>query len=147
MDDERTLEDLNTLLADYMVYYQKLRNYHWMVSGHEFFKLHQQFDELYELAADWVDQIAERILALDGEPHGTMAQFVEHARLDEDEGAPPADQMVQNLIDDIQTLNDFATDIAERAESTGDRPTANLLDDIVDHQEQKRWMFKMFLRD
>lgn len=136
---------LNGLLADYMVYYQKLRNYHWNVKGKEFFKLHEKFEEAYNEAAIFVDDIAERILALDAKPYSTMAEFVEHADIEEDHGSPGHEAMVRHLIADIDRLNDKAYDITEGAEEHRDRTTANLLDDIVDAQEERKWMFKQFL--
>lgn len=39
--------ELNVLLADYHVYYQKLRNFHWNVLGENFFDLHNRFEEMY----------------------------------------------------------------------------------------------------
>ncbi len=136
---------LNNLLADYMVYYQKLRNYHWNVKGKEFFKLHEKFEEAYNESAMFVDEIAERILALDATPYSTMADFVEHADLDEDHGSPGYEEMVRTLIEDIEKLNNKSYDITEGAEEHRDRTTANLLDDIVDAQEERKWMFKQFL--
>ena len=40
MQDEKLLPvvvELNTLLADYNIYYQKLRSFHWNVLGKNFF--------------------------------------------------------------------------------------------------------------
>lgn len=147
MSREDIRSDLNQLLADYMVYYQKLRNYHWNVRGQEFFKLHEKFEEGYLQAADWVDDIAERVLALGGTPFSTLRQQTEHARLDEDPEAPSAQQMVRSLIDDIEQLNEWSQDVAEVAEEARDRPTANLLDDIMDMQAERKWMFETFLQD
>ena len=41
------LTRLNQLLADYSVFYQKLRIYHWTVKGPMFFQLHTKFEEMY----------------------------------------------------------------------------------------------------
>jgi starvation-inducible DNA-binding protein len=147
MSREQIREDLNELLADYMVYYQKLRNYHWNVRGQEFFKLHEKFEEGYLQTADWADDIAERVLALGGTPYSTLEEFTENARLSEDADSPDARQMVSNLIEDIDQLNDWSQEIAESAEEVRDRTTANLLDDIIDLQVERRWMFKTFLED
>ncbi|MFP3855078.1 MAG: ferritin-like domain-containing protein, partial [Anaerolineales bacterium] len=38
---------LNTLIADFTVFYQKLRHYHWNIKGEEFFMLHEKFKEIY----------------------------------------------------------------------------------------------------
>ena len=147
MSREQVREDLNQLLADYMVFYQKLRNYHWNVRGQEFFKLHEKFEEGYLQTAEWVDDLAERVLALGGRPDATLRQFTESARLDEDPEAPPAQQMVRNLIDDIDKLNEWGTGTAEMAEEARDRTSANLLDDIIDKQVERKWMFETFLQD
>ena len=147
MTNQETTSQLNTLLADYMVYYQKLRNYHWNVKGHEFFKLHEKFEEGYLQAAEWADDIAERILALGARPHSTMQTFVESARIDEDNGSPNWREMVQNLISDIESLNENSISLIEVAEENRDRTTANLLDEIVDAQEERLWMFRTFLKD
>lgn len=147
MTNQKITDGLNTLLADYMVYYQKLRNYHWNVRGSEFFKLHEKFEEAYNESADWVDDLAERILALGGRPYATLESHIDHSRIDEDESAPNADQMVKNLVSDIESLNGFARELAEAAEDADDRTTTNLLDDIVDAQSERLWMFKTFLQD
>ncbi len=147
MSREQIRQDLNQLLADYMVYYQKLRNYHWNVRGQEFFKLHEKFEEGYLQTADWVDDLAERVLALGGDPYSTLQQFTEHGRLEEDPEAPEAKQMVRNLIDDIDQLNEWSQQIAESAEEVRDRTSANLLDDVIDAQVERQWMFQTFLED
>lgn len=147
MSNEEITNGLNTLLADYMVYYQKLRNYHWNVKGHEFFKLHEQFEQAYLQSAEWADDLAERVLALGDRPLSTLNDHVSHARLDEDPETPNAEQMVRNLVEDIQTLNSHARDLAEQAEEHHDRTTTNLLDDIIDMQEERLWMFKTFLSE
>ena len=68
-----TTRDLNILLSDHQVLYQKLRNYHWNVKGPLFFGLHQKFEEMYLTAAETVDALAERIVALGDAPVSTLA--------------------------------------------------------------------------
>ena len=60
--------ELNDLLANYQLFYQNLRGLHWNIKGKEFFELHLKFEELYEDAVIKVDEIAERILTLEGDP-------------------------------------------------------------------------------
>ena len=55
------IDQLNGLLADSTVFYQKLRNYHWFVTGPHFFALHEKFEELYDDWAGKIDEIAERL--------------------------------------------------------------------------------------
>ena len=53
---------LHQLLADFQVHYTNLRGFHWDIKGHGFFVLHGKFEDMYNDAAEKVDEIAERIL-------------------------------------------------------------------------------------
>ncbi len=137
--------DLNLLLADYQVFYQKLRNYHWNVRGPRFFELHVKFEELYLDAALKVDELAERVLALGTKPLSTLKEQLENARLSEDAGNPDAETMVQNLVRDIETLNVALRQVSKAAGGAGDAATMNMLDGMADTQEKTAWMLKAFL--
>ena len=52
---------LNTLLANYQVFYNKLRNFHWNIEGPEFFELHEEFENEYNTVKENIDIVAERI--------------------------------------------------------------------------------------
>ncbi|MDA1195177.1 MAG: DNA starvation/stationary phase protection protein [Planctomycetota bacterium] len=137
--------ELNTLLADYQVHYQKLRNYHWNVRGPLFFGLHVKFEELYTTAALRVDALAERVLALGGAPLSTLAGQLARARLVEDEGRPDAQGMVANTLADLEALNASLRAASAHAAGAGDDTTVNLLQPFIDEQEQTAWMLRAFL--
>ncbi|MBY8909064.1 DNA starvation/stationary phase protection protein, partial [Salinicoccus roseus] len=59
-------EALNLQVANFTVLWTKLHNYHWYVKGHNFFSLHDKFEELYDTASTYVDELAERLLAIGG---------------------------------------------------------------------------------
>lgn len=61
---KKEIELLNSLLANFQIYYQNLRGFHWNVKGNRFFVLHAKFEELYNDAIEKVDELAERILTL-----------------------------------------------------------------------------------
>ena len=137
---------LNTLLADSTVFYQKLRHYHWNVQGPKFFELHAKFEEIYEKWAPFVDQIAERIIALDTVPLHTLADMLKHATLKEDPELSDGAEMVNRTIADLTALVGAMHGIISAAEQAGDRTTANLLDDIADAAEGDVWMLKAWLK-
>ena len=61
IEDKKAKElvvSLNDLLANYQVFYQNLRGFHWNIKGKEFFELHLKFEELYNDALIKVDEIA-----------------------------------------------------------------------------------------
>jgi len=132
----------NILIADFTVCYQKLRHYHWNVRGPQFFKLHEKFEEIYTEVGDVIDQLAERMIGLDGIPLHTLEDMLEEATLQEDPAMPEPGVMVARTIEDIQTINKSLNAVIKKAEKEGDRTTANLLDDVKDGLEAHLWMLK-----
>jgi starvation-inducible DNA-binding protein len=137
--------DLNLLLADYQVHYQKLRNYHWNVRGPMFFELHLKFEELYTGANVKVDDIAERVLALGVRPLSTLKEQLGAATLQEDATVPDAPTMVKNTLADLEVLNGRLRSLVQQSADAGDVGTANLLEPMADEQEKTAWMLKAFL--
>jgi len=137
---------LNTLLADTTVFYQKLRHYHWNVQGHKFFELHVKFEELYNKWVVFIDEIAERVIALDTVPLHTLSAMLEHARIEEDGEIPEAREMVNRIIRDLIALRASIDGTIGEAEGVGDRTTVNMLDAIRDGLEADLWMLKTWLK-
>ena len=84
IDNEKALvlnNRLNELLADYQLFYQNLRGLHWNIKGREFFELHVKFEEYYDDAVLKVDEIAERILTLEGEPLHTFTDYLQISKI------------------------------------------------------------------
>jgi len=139
-------DSLNTLLADTTVFYQKLRHYHWNVQGNKFFELHVKFEEIYDKWVLFIDEIAERIIALDTVPLHTLQSLLKQASLKEDEEIPEGREMVNRVIADLSALRASIDGIIGAAEESGDRTTANILDGIRDGLEADLWMLKAWLK-
>lgn len=97
-------QQLNQLVSQWSVLYTKLHNYHWYVKGPTFFTLHAKFEELYNEAAEHLDNIAERILSLGGKPVATMKEHLEISNVQEAQGSETAEQMVDTLIKDFNLV-------------------------------------------
>ncbi len=137
---------MNTLLADTTVFYQKLRHYHWNVQGHQFFELHVKFEEIYDKWVVFIDEIAERIIALDTIPLHTLESLLKAATLSEDEEIPDGKEMVNRTIADLMALRTSIDGVIGVAEESGDRTTANILDEVRDGLEADLWMLKAWLK-
>ena len=61
----KTVEVLNTLLADIFVTYVKVLNFHWNIKGKRFATLHEFLGEQYEFLSETADEVAERIKVFD----------------------------------------------------------------------------------
>lgn len=138
-------ENLNGLVADFTVFYQKLRHYHWNVKGKNFFQLHVKFEEIYDEINETIDAIAERVVALGDVPVHTMADVLKMATLKEDASLPESEAMVVALKDDMVRLSEAVLKVIEAAEGAGDRTTVNMLDGVRDGLEGSLWMIEAFL--
>ena len=79
----KVVEALQQLLADYQVFYTNLRGFHWNIKGHGFFVLHSKFEDMYNDAAEKVDELAERILMLGGVPVNKFSEYLKVAKVKE----------------------------------------------------------------
>lgn len=145
-DTEILVEKLNSLLANYQVYYQNLRNFHWNVSGPNFFELHAKFEELYTAANESVDEVAERILTLGGRPYSSYGEYVTNSSIEEALEVHDSKQMVGIIRENINTLLDLEREALEAAAAQGDEGTVTLMSDYVTAKEKVVWMLSAYLR-
>ncbi|MED1206069.1 Dps family protein [Heyndrickxia acidicola] len=145
MEKKQIISLINKQVANWTVLYTKLHNFHWFVKGHHFFTLHEKFEELYNTADGYIDELAERILALDGRPAATLKEVLEIASVQEAEGNLSAEEMVQTLISDFQSLSSELAEGIEEAGNAGDGSTADLLTGIQEDIEKHAWMLKAYL--
>lgn len=136
---------LAALLSDYQVLTQKLRGYHWTVTGPLFFGLHAKFEELYDDAAEKVDAVAERLAARGVRPPVTLKEQLSMANLREDTGRPSANEMVERVARDLELLNESLRALERSAGEAGDAATQNLAQGYADAQEKTIWMLRAFL--
>jgi starvation-inducible DNA-binding protein len=136
---------VNQQIANWSVLYIKFHNYHWYVTGPEFFTLHTKFEELYNEAALYIDELAERLLALGDKPVATMAAALEFSSIKEAEGKETAQEMVANIIEDFTTMIKELKAGMELAEAAKDETTGDLLLSIHSALEKHVWMLNSFL--
>ena len=94
----------------------------------------------------FIDQIAERIIALDTVPLHTLKDMLAKATLKEDPELRDGREMVERTIADLNRLRETMNKIIEAAEKVGDRTTANLLEGLGDAVEGDLWMLKAWLK-
>ncbi|WP_019121544.1 Dps family protein [Brevibacillus massiliensis] len=137
---------LNTQIANWGVLYVKLHNYHWYVSGPNFYTLHATFEQLYNEAAQYLDELAERLLALKQKPLATMREYLEKASIKEATGSESTESMVKTIADDFDTLIAETKEGLKIAESQQDDATADMLTSIRQSLEKHVWMLRSFLK-
>lgn len=137
-----TVDELNTLLADYHLYYQKLRNFHWNVNGINFFDLHEKFEELYDEAKIKIDEIAERVLTLRMKPTSNLSQYLQKANLKESKDDLEDSEMIKTLLEDHGILLKQMRKVVEVAEEGGDEGTIDLIGAYIRELEKTSWMLE-----
>ncbi|WP_017728825.1 Dps family protein [Halalkalibacterium ligniniphilum] len=146
MSQEKVSAILNKQIANWSILFVKLHNYHWYVKGPQFFTLHDKFEELYNEASTHIDELAERLLALKGQPVATMREFLEISSISEAKGGETADEMVAEISKDFDTIIDELKEGMEAADSLGDETTADMLLAIHQSLEKHNWMLRSFLK-
>ncbi|WP_138494690.1 Dps family protein [Paenibacillus pinistramenti] len=138
-------QQLNLQVANWTLLYTKLHNFHWNVKGNHFFTLHAKFEELYDTAAGYLDDIAERLLAIGGKPVATLKEVLEAASVKEAAGTESADQMVAAVISDFQSVAGELEKGMKAAEEAGDQATSDLLLGIKKDLDKQVWMLNAYL--
>lgn len=137
---EKTAKELNLLLADYSMYYQKIRNFHWNITGENFFDLHIKFENMYGDAQEKVDEIAERMVTLGYKPASNYSDYIEMSQLEESESEIEDKEMVKRLLEDHKTILTQMSKVAEAAEAANDSGTEDLMDGYTADLEETVWM-------
>ncbi len=140
---EKLLNDLNTFLSDLNVFYRKLQNYHWNIKGKDFFVIHSKLEEYYDEINRQIDEVAEHILSLGGEPLGTLKDYLNTTKICEAENKKVDCTVVFNeVIKDFSTLLKDAVTIKEDSDNSKEYKSSALMDTFIEDYSKKLWMLK-----
>lgn len=137
---------LNELLADYSIFYQNTRGFHWNIKGDKFFELHAKFEELYNNLLIKIDEVAERILTLGYTPMHTYTSYFESAGIKESPMVSNGENAVGRIVDSFKTLIILQREILELSSDANDEGTNALMSDYIREQEKLVWMYSAYLK-
>jgi starvation-inducible DNA-binding protein len=138
-------KELNTLLSTYQIQYMNARAFHWNIKGANFFELHIKFEEIYNGLLLKVDEIAERILTIEGTPLHAFSDYLEKSDIAEVKDVSDGNTAIQNLLDGYRILIIKQRNILNYASDADDEGTASLMSDYIAEQEKLVWMLKAYL--
>ncbi len=144
-ETEKITRALNALLANYVIHYQKLRNYHWNVKGSDFFDLHEQFELQYGEALTNIDDIAERIRIFGETPISVLKDYLEISEIKETGTNLTSELMVRELLSDYRVLLQYMFSVVEVASAEGDSGTEEMVKRFISQLEKHHWMLTAFL--
>lgn len=139
-------EKLNELLANYSIFYQNTRGYHWNIKGEKFFELHLKFEELYNDLLLKIDEIAERILTLGHTPKHNYSDYRTSSKIKESEFVSDGAKAIEDILSAFQTIIILQRELLHISDDAQDEGTNSLMSDYISMQEKLVWMYSSFLK-
>ncbi len=144
--DTRVIDGLNLVLADSYALMALTHLAHWNVEGPDFFPLHQAFQAQYENLFEAIDELAERVRALDAYAIGGLSTLSRVAQLNEFKAPLPQKDYVAALIVAHEKVVDDAIRARDLAGEGDDLQTQDLLIGRLQWHEKALWMLKSYLK-
>ena len=144
---DQTIKSLNEFLADLNVFYRKLQNYHWNITGEHFFVIHAKLEEYYDDINDQIDEIAEHILMMGHEPMGTLKGYIETSKIEEakDEKVK-SDVVLKSVVEGFTLLKNKSIEIKKLADENQLFETSTMMDDYMSDYSKKLWMLNQSMQ-
>jgi starvation-inducible DNA-binding protein len=138
-------DKLNKLLANYSIFYQNTRGYHWNIKGDKFFELHLKFEELYNDLFIKIDEVAERILTLGHSPNHKFSDYLKTSTVVESNEVSNGIKAVNEILNSFKIIIMIQRDLLNLSAEAGDEGTNALMSDYIRAQEKLVWMYSAFV--
>jgi starvation-inducible DNA-binding protein len=144
--DTAIIDGLNLVLADSYALMALSHLAHWNVEGEDFFALHAAFQSQYENLFEAVDEVAERIRALNAYSLGGLSTLAKVAQMEEFKSPAPQKDYVAALIVAHEKVVDDSTRVRDAAGNAGDLETQDLMVRRIQWHQKTLWMLKSYLK-
>jgi starvation-inducible DNA-binding protein len=138
---QKSVENLNQLLADTITLRDLYKKHHWQVSGPTFYQLHLLFDKHFDEQSELVDSIAERIMVLGGVSLAMAADVAETTLVPRPpRGREVVPVQISRLLHAHEIVLKEARTMARQAGQDGDDGTNDLLiSNVIRTNEAQVW--------
>lgn len=136
---------LSGILGETFQLYTNTLACHWNVVGANFVSLHQLFGEQYEELAEAIDELAERLRAIDAPAPAGLAALKDLATGKDGAGAGKAEKMVASLLSAHEHLIERLSDAIITSGDLGDYATEDMLIGRLAAHQKQAWMLKSLL--
>ena len=131
---------VNPLIADAFALYVKTKNFHWHLSGSHFRDYHLLFDEHADSIFASIDILAERLRKIGATSIRSIGHISKLQTItDNDEDFVSPKDMIQILLADNNAMAKAMREAIETCDDNRDTPTGNILQDILDQTERRKW--------
>jgi starvation-inducible DNA-binding protein len=147
--EERVVNCFNSLLANEFALFTKTLNFHWNVTGPRFHSVHQFLDDQYHELLKVVDNVAERIREIGGNPMGTLTELQKANSLVERPGVQPeTSNMIADLMSDHESIQiQIKAILKEIDRGESDPGSEDFLTTLLKKHEEMAWMLKSHIEE
>lgn len=143
---KKVIKQLKVVQASSLVMFTKLHNYHWNITGMQFFPIHEMTEKFYDEFNGLYDDAAERILQLGDKPLILLNELSENSVIKEDKKSDfGAEYVLKNILKDFETLLKEFKKLSQLADEAQDNTTVAFADEQVAHLEKNIWMISASL--
>jgi len=127
-------------------FYLKSHNFHWNVTGADFYEYHGLFSAIYEEVYGSIDDFAEKIRALGTFVPASYTRFTMLTEIDDQVEVLEAGQMIQTLLEDNEKILGLLKIVYDVAEREGEHGFSNFLAERMDAHKKHGWMLRATLK-
>ena len=131
----KNLQAVNQYIANLAIWNIKLHNFHFNVVGSQFVPAHKYLEEVYDVAFDYYDAVAEHVKMQGEEPVVHVAKYLEIASLKEEPGNKFS----------VEQVNIEARAIRESADEEGNFGLVAIMEDHIAYYEKQLWFLRATL--
>ncbi len=138
---QKSVDNLNQLLADTITLRDLYKKHHWQVAGHTFYNLHVLFDKNFGEQNELVDMLAERIMTLGGVSIAMAADVAEMTLIPRPpRGREEVPVQISRLLHAHEIILKETRAMARQANQDGDDGTNDLLvSEVIRTNEAEVW--------
>lgn len=135
-------QQLFKVVCDSYVLLTKTQGFHWNVTGPQFYSLHKLFEEQYNDLFAAVDELAERVRALNAYAPISTSEMVKNSGITESTKVPSAEDMVRDLVKGHEYVAEAIRTAIKAAEEASDDATADILTGRLEAHDKFAWMLR-----
>lgn len=143
---DRLIKLMSIAFASEYSFYLKAHNFHWNVEGPMFQQFHELFGAIYEEVYGSIDPFAENIRKLGAYTPGSFEKFNMLSKVNDENGVPPAEQMVATLLEDSDKMAVILKAVFDASEAAGEHGLSDFIAGRQDAHRKHSWMLRATLK-
>jgi starvation-inducible DNA-binding protein len=139
---DKFTNQLKIAFASQYAFAIKAQNFHWNVEGHDFYQLHNLFEDIYTEVYGAVDGFAENIRKIKAYTPASLYRFSALSAVDDEVEVLDPSAMIAELLRDAEKMQEIMKVLFTEAEARGENGLSNFLADRQDAFAKHAWFLR-----